>query len=79
MAMTEERGITEEKSGTAKAGEQRHSLPIRILRWFIIHFFKAIEGIIRLFGIIYYGIKTMVVLLFHSLVWPYPIFFRRHK
>jgi hypothetical protein len=28
---------------------------------------------------IYYGIKTMAVLLFHFFIWPYPIFLRWHK
>ena len=79
--MTETRETTEKKveNNKTKSGKQERSLPVRILRWFVIHFFKVVESIIRLFGIIYYGIKTMVVLLFHSLVWPYPIFFRRHK
>mgnify|MGYP001765827745 CR=1 FL=1 len=62
-----------------KKGEHEYSLPARILRWFIIRLFKIVEGIIRLFGAIYYGIKTAAVLLFRFFVWPYPIFFRRHK
>ncbi len=79
--MTEEKETKGEKSGdaTIKTDEQEHSLPVRILRWFVIHFFKIVEGIIRLFGIIYYGIKTIAVLLFHAFIWPYPIIFRRHK
>ena len=77
----EARGATREKEVAAKpkTGEQEHSLPVRILRWFVIHFFKIVEGIIRLFGMIYYGTKTMAVLLFHFFIWPYPIYFRRHK
>ena len=78
--MTEERATTGEKPGATKhkAGEQGHSLPVRILRWFVIHFFKIVEGIIRLFGLIYYGLRTVAVPVFHFF-WPYPVHFRRHK
>jgi len=61
-----------------KTGEQEHSLLVKILRWFVIHFFKIIEGIIHLFGLIYYGLKTIVTLVFRFF-WPYPLYFRRHK
>jgi len=73
-----EKGAKEEASAP-KAGEHEYSAPVRILRWSVIHFFKIVEGIIRLFGMIYYGAKTMAVLLFHSFVWPYPIYFRGHR
>ncbi len=78
--MTEAREITIEEEVTAKpkTGEQEHSLLVKILRWFVIHFFKIIEGIIRLFGLIYYGLKTIVTLVFRFF-WPYPLYFRRHK
>ena len=76
----EERGTTREKevATKTKTGEQEHSFPVRILRWFVISFFKIVEGIIHLFGLIYYGLKTIVTLVFRFF-WPYPIYFRRHK
>jgi hypothetical protein len=79
MAETKGTTVNKEVAAETKPGEQEYSIPVRILRWFIISFFKIVEGIIRLFGMIYYGIKTMAVLLFRFFVWPYPIFFRRHK
>jgi len=61
-----------------KAGEHEYPAPVRVLRWFVIHFFKVIEGIIRLFSLIYYGLKTVAVLVFRFF-WPYPLYFRRHE
>jgi hypothetical protein len=78
--MTEARGTTGEKEGAAesKPSKKEYSFPVRILRWFAISFFKIVEGIIRLFGMIYYGLKTIVTLVFRFF-WPYPIYFRRHR
>jgi hypothetical protein len=78
--MTEARGIAEktERAVEPKPGESEYSAPVRVLRWFVIHLFKVVEGIIRLFGLIYYGLKTMVMLVFRFF-WPYPLYFRRHK
>jgi hypothetical protein len=78
--MMEARGITEktERAAEPKPGESEHSAPVRVLRWFVISFFKVVEGIIHLFGLIYYGLKTIVTLVFRFF-WPYPLYFRRHK
>jgi hypothetical protein len=78
--MVEAKGTTVNKEGAAapKTGESEHSAPVRVLRWFVISFFKVVEGIIHLFGLIYYGLKTIVMLVFRFF-WPYPLYFRRHK
>jgi hypothetical protein len=49
-----------------------------VLRWLVINFFKFIEGIIRLSMLIFYGIKTIVTLVF-QFFWPYTLILRRHK
>lgn len=59
-------------------GESDYSAPARALRWIVIRFFKIVEVIIKLFGAIYYGVKTIAVLLFHYFVWPHPIYLGRH-
>jgi hypothetical protein len=78
--MTEASGVTGTKEGEAKPEPRghEHSAPARALRWFVISFFKVVEGIIRLFSLIYYGLKTVVTLIFRFF-WPYPVYFRRHK
>ena len=78
--MMEARGLTEktERAAETKPGEKEYSAPVRILRWFVISLFKIVEGIIHLFGLIYYGLKTIVTLVFRFF-WPYPLYFRRHK
>jgi hypothetical protein len=78
--MSEAKGTTVNKEGAAepKPGVHEYSVLQRVLRWLVIHFFKVIEGIIRLCSLIYYGLKTMVMLVFRFF-WPYPVYFRRHK
>jgi len=80
VLMTEARGITEktERAAEPKPGESEYSAPVRVLRRFVTSFFKVIEGIIRLFSLIYCGLKTIVTLVFRFF-WPYPIYYRRHK
>jgi hypothetical protein len=81
MSISESNGTAEEKvtASASRSGASEYSAPVRVLRWLVVHFFKVIEGIIRLFGLIYYGVKTMAVLLFRYFIWPYPIFFRRFR
>jgi hypothetical protein len=78
--MSEAQVATGEKERDAKPkpSEKEYSAPVRILRWLIISLFKIVEGIIHLFGLIYYGLKTIVTLVFRFF-WPFPIYFRRHK
>ena len=78
--MVEAKGTTVNKEGTVepKPSEKEYSAPVRILRWLIISLFKIVEDIIHLFGLIYYGLKTVVTLVFRFF-WPYPLYFRRHK
>lgn len=80
MSILESNGTAEEKGETSAStsGASEYSAPARALRWFVIHFFKVIEGIIRLFALIYYGVKTIAILLFRYFVWPHPIYFGRH-
>lgn len=78
--MAEAREATEKKeiAAESKTGESEYSAPVKIIRWFVIYFFKIVEGIIHLFGLIYYGLKTIFILVFRFF-WPYPIYFRRHR
>ena len=80
ILMAEAKGTTVNKEGAAepKPREKDYSFPVRILRWCIFSFFKIIEGIIHLFSLIYYSLKTIVTLVFRFF-WPYPLYFRRHK
>jgi hypothetical protein len=81
MSISESNGTPEKKTITSepRSGKSDYSAPVRALRWFVIRFFKIVEGIIRLFGLIYYGVKTVAVLLFRYFIWPYPIYFRRFR
>jgi hypothetical protein len=55
--------------------EYGYSAPVRAFRWFVIRFFRIIEGLIRLIILICYGLKTMIALVFRYF-YPYPIHFR---
>ena len=80
MSISESNGTAGEKDviSPSPSGASEHSAPARALRWFVIHFFKIVEGIIRLFSLIYYVLKTIVTLVFRFF-WPYPLIFRRYR
>lgn len=65
-------------ASTSPSVASEYSAPARVLRWLVINFFKVIEGIIRLSMLIFYGIKTIVTLVFRFF-WPYTLILWRHK
>jgi len=80
MSILESNGTAERKdeASASLSGASEHSAPARAVRWVVIRFFKIVEGIIKLLGAVYYGLKTIVTLVFRFF-WPYPLIFRRHK